>query len=73
MVKALMQEPLVVPAMSESTLSVVPTATHPGIMASSSVESSTISSMHASAVVDHADIAVSLIDPLDAVSRGGYL
>ena len=63
-----MQEPLGSAAMSESSMSVVPSAAPPGATASSSMESSTISSMHASGIVDHADIAVSLIDPLDAVS-----
>ncbi|KAK7097783.1 E3 ubiquitin-protein ligase HERC2-like isoform X3 [Littorina saxatilis] len=66
-VKALMPEPMSVPSMSESSMSVLPTMVPSGVTAPSSLESSTIGSMHASAVVDHADIAVSLVDSSDNV------
>ena len=69
-VKALMAEPVAVPAMSESTISVLPGTTAGGVMATSSLESSTISSMHASAVVDHGDITLSMTDSLENVSGG---
>ncbi|KAL8607282.1 hypothetical protein ACOMHN_047613 [Nucella lapillus] len=66
-VRALMPELMAAPAMTESTMSVLPASAPPG---GASMESSLVGSTHAhaSAIVDHADIAVALTDSLDQAS-----